>query len=645
MVVLCDKLEAAYGLPTATLRFEVQVELPSAVLGADGTATVARLITAAAGRCTGLHYGTYDYSAAAGVAAAYQSMDHPVADHAKAVMQAAAAGTGVRLSDGSTNVLPVGAPTRCTPAWALHARLVRRSLERGFYQGWDLHPAQLPTRYAATYAFFRGRSRRGGDPAAPVPGPAVRRHPRRTGDRPGARRFPAARSGLRRPGRRRRRFPPRRTHRTGLRRSFAGGRGRCRLGSAHGRPGAPVPPHGHAAGRAARRRRRAGGRIVAVEPRTTPCCRPAPTPTSGTLALLPGPGRHPRARQRARAVPSGRASPRATRAAAAGGVTTIVDMPLNSLPPTVHVDALAVKRHAAAGQCHVDVGFWGGAIPGNATDLPGLHAAGVFGFKAFLADSGVPEFPPLDPAGLAEALAAVDALFVVHAEDPRPAARRGRRRRATRTSSRRRPPEAEHAAVAGRDRRGPRGRTPGCTSCTCRPRRRCRCSPPPRRDGVRVSAETCPHYLTLHADDIADGATEFKCCPPIRDAANADALWHARSPTGCIDCVVSDHSPCTPELKRRDTGDFAAAWGGIASRAARPAGDLDRRAGARVTPRRRGALDGAGAPPTWPGSAARAGSRSGADADLVAFDPDGTFVVDPAGCTTATRSPRTPGAT
>jgi citrate lyase beta subunit len=154
MVALCDKLETGYGLAAGTLRFEVQIELPSAVLGADGTATVARLITAAAGRCTGLHYGTYDYSAAAGVAAAYQSMEHPVADHAKAVMQAAAAGTGVRLSDGSTNILPLGTSDEVHAAWALHARLVRRSLERGFYQGWDLHPAQLPTRYAATYAFF-----------------------------------------------------------------------------------------------------------------------------------------------------------------------------------------------------------------------------------------------------------------------------------------------------------------------------------------------------------------------------------------------------------------------------------------------------------------------------------------------------------
>jgi citrate lyase beta subunit len=154
MVRLCELLERGYGPAAGRLTFEIQVELPAAVLGADGGATVARLITAAEGRCTGLHYGTYDYSAAAGVAAAYQAMDHPVADYAKAVMQAAAAGTGVRLSDGSTNILPVGTDVAVRDGWALHYRLVRRSLERGFYQGWDLHPAQLPTRFAATYAFF-----------------------------------------------------------------------------------------------------------------------------------------------------------------------------------------------------------------------------------------------------------------------------------------------------------------------------------------------------------------------------------------------------------------------------------------------------------------------------------------------------------
>jgi hypothetical protein len=155
MVRLCAGLEEAHGLPEGHLRFEVQIETPQAIVGPDGTATVARLIRAAEGRCTGLHYGTYDYSASVGVAAAYQSLEHPAADHAKAVMQVAAAGTGVRLSDGSTNVLPVGSHDAVRDAWDLHARLVRRCLERGFYQGWDLHPAQLPTRYAATYAFFR----------------------------------------------------------------------------------------------------------------------------------------------------------------------------------------------------------------------------------------------------------------------------------------------------------------------------------------------------------------------------------------------------------------------------------------------------------------------------------------------------------
>jgi citrate lyase beta subunit len=154
MGVLCSRLESAYARPGGSLRFEIQIELPAAIVGANGRATVARLITAAEGRCAGLHYGTYDYSAAAGIAAAYQSMEHPAADHAKAVMQAAAAQTGVRLSDGSTNVLPVGGPADVLAAWQLHHRLVSRSLERGFYQGWDLHPAQLPTRYAATYEFF-----------------------------------------------------------------------------------------------------------------------------------------------------------------------------------------------------------------------------------------------------------------------------------------------------------------------------------------------------------------------------------------------------------------------------------------------------------------------------------------------------------
>ena len=155
MVLACERLEDASGVPAGTLRFEIQVETPQSVLGPDGTALVAPMIHAGAGRVSALHYGTYDYSAFCGVPAPFQSADHPVADHAKLVMQAAAAGTGVRLSDGSTNVLPVGPPQQVRAAWALHAGLVRRALERGYPQGWDLHPAQLPSRFAATYAFYR----------------------------------------------------------------------------------------------------------------------------------------------------------------------------------------------------------------------------------------------------------------------------------------------------------------------------------------------------------------------------------------------------------------------------------------------------------------------------------------------------------
>ncbi|MEW2484307.1 aldolase [Mycobacterium sp. NPDC049093] len=156
MVVVASALEGANELPAGRIRFEVQVETPQAILGADGRAPVAQFIHAGQGRVSSLHYGTYDYSASLGIAAAYQSMEHPAADHAKNVMQLAVAGTGVHMSDGSTNILPVGDPDNVAVAWKLHARLVRRHLERGIYQGWDMHPAQLVTRYLATYAFYRG---------------------------------------------------------------------------------------------------------------------------------------------------------------------------------------------------------------------------------------------------------------------------------------------------------------------------------------------------------------------------------------------------------------------------------------------------------------------------------------------------------
>jgi citrate lyase beta subunit len=152
---VCDSWEQANGIERGQLRFEIQIETPQATLASDGTAAVAKMIHAGAGRVSGLHYGTYDFSAACGVVAEYQSMAHPIADHAKAVMQLAAAGTGVRLSDGSSNVLPIGDAAAVVAAWRLHAGLVQRSLERAYYQGWDLHPGQLVTRYAATFAFYR----------------------------------------------------------------------------------------------------------------------------------------------------------------------------------------------------------------------------------------------------------------------------------------------------------------------------------------------------------------------------------------------------------------------------------------------------------------------------------------------------------
>ena len=155
MAYVCADVERGLGLADHSLEFELQVETPQAIVGPDGSVLVAPMIHAADGRCAGLHYGTYDYSASIGIAAAHQSLDHPSADVAKTLMQVAAAGTGVRLSDGSTNILPVGSQADVRRGWDTHLRLVRRSLRRGYYQGWDLHPHQLPTRYAATFAFFR----------------------------------------------------------------------------------------------------------------------------------------------------------------------------------------------------------------------------------------------------------------------------------------------------------------------------------------------------------------------------------------------------------------------------------------------------------------------------------------------------------
>jgi allantoinase len=252
----------------------------------------------------------------------------------------------------------------------------------------------------------------------------------------------------------------------------------------------------------------------------------------------------------------------ATRAAALGGVTTIIDMPLNSIPATVDVPALAVKRASATGRVAVDVGFWGGAVPGNAGSLTDLHDAGVFGFKCFTAPSGVDEFPHLDPGALRRAIdevAALDALLIVHAEDPDHLvdhdALGGRYRDFLAT----RPAQAERSAIArvieGARATGARVHVLHLSDAGALPMIRAA-----KDDGVRITVETCPHYLAFEAGSIPDGATAYKCCPPIRDDANRDALW-AGLLDGTIDMVVSDHSPSTADLK---VDDWGLAWGGIA---------------------------------------------------------------------------------
>jgi allantoinase len=372
------------------------------------------------------------------------------------------------------------------------------------------------------------------------------------------------------------------------------------------------------------------GVIAAIEPAGTAL------PARSRVAVPPGerliPGlvdTHVHVNEPGRTEWEGFAS--ATRAAAAGGVTTIIDMPLNSLPPTIDPDALAIKRVAAAPQAVVDVGFWGGAVPGNLGRLRELHDAGTFGFKCFLAPSGVDEFPHLDPAELAaalEELAEFDGLLIVHAEDPGVlAAHENDGGPSYRRFVESRPPEAELAAIRriidGVRASGGRAHILHLSSAAALP-----LIAQAKAEGLRITAETCPHYLTLDAEQIPDGATEFKCCPPIRDAGNRDLLWQGLL-DGTIGLVVSDHSPATAELKLGFDGDFARAWGGISglqlglanvwTEASRRGIGLDRVLGWMSS-----------GPADFAGLDRKGRIALGADADLVTFAPDATFTVVPA---------------
>ena len=364
---------------------------------------------------------------------------------------------------------------------------------------------------------------------------------------------------------------------------------------------------------------------------------------AGELAVLPGlVDTHVHVNEPGRTHWEGFRS--ATRAAAAGGVTTLLDMPLNSIPATTTAAALDEKQRAASGNCHVDVGFIGGVVPGNEARLAPLWEAGVLAYKCFLVPSGVPEFEYARAADLECALpvlARLDAPLMVHAELPEPIAEATAvtvgdpRRYATYLATR--PAAAETAAIRMlvdlAQRHGARVHIVHVSAAES-----LEVIASARRAGVRITAETCPHYLTFVAAEIADGATELKCAPPIREASNREALWRGLR-DGTLDCVVSDHSPAPPELKLaandssvddgEGSGDFLRAWGGIAS--------LELTLAAVWTGMRARGLDAALLAQCMSEAPARlAGLQDtkgriieGGDADLALVDLDDSFEVEP----------------
>jgi allantoinase len=354
----------------------------------------------------------------------------------------------------------------------------------------------------------------------------------------------------------------------------------------------------------------------------------------GDLAVMPGNvDAHVHVNEPGRTEWEGFAT--ATRAAAAGGVTTIVDMPLNSIPPTTTVAGFEEKLAAAKGQCTVDVAFWGGAVPGNTDEIGPLVRRGVRGFKCFLIHSGVDEFPHVGVDDLRAAMVEVerhDSVLLVHAEvagpiDAAAPSLAGLSMNAYDTFLRSRPNEAETDAIAlvidlCRET-GCRSHIVHLSSAEALPMLRAA-----KKEGLSITAETCPHYLTLAAEDIADGATHFKCCPPVRERKNREKLWEAIG-DGTIDMVVSDHSPCTPALKLSESGDFMGAWGGISAlQFGLPV------MWTQLSERGFALPDLTRLMSEHPAKLAGVGSRKGRlqvgyDADIVVWDPDAQFTVVP----------------
>lgn len=322
----------------------------------------------------------------------------------------------------------------------------------------------------------------------------------------------------------------------------------------------------------------------------------------------------------------------ATRAAAAGGVTALVDMPLNSLPVTTTRAALEQKKQASLGKCRVDVGFWGGVVPGNRQDLSELAEGGALGCKAFLVHSGIDEFPNSTEEDLREAMPVLrDAglPLLAHAELDLGARLSTGDRRSYRRYLESRPPAWEDEAIRLLVKLCRETRCPvhivHLSSASSVPTLRAA-----KAEGLPITVETCPHYLCLDANTIPDGATFYKCAPPIRDAANRDALWQALL-EGVIDFVITDHSPCSPALKLGESGDFEAAWGGIASlQLGLPAVWTEgRRRGATLPSLFRWMSQ---APARFAGLTGKKGQiHSGYDADLVLFAPDEALLVEPEG--------------